>query len=110
MWEGSTRFCQCRNHLVNAALLDHFLTSCHVTSHFLSLKRFLLLEDGEFAYSLSTQLFHKVSNSLSLPFFSNNCLSAVEECRRGFNDITCIPEPPPSISSRLQSPWQLTKC
>ena len=31
-----------------------------MTSHFLSLKRFLLLEDGEFAHSLATQLFHKV--------------------------------------------------
>ena len=46
---------------MNSALLDYFLTSCHVTTHFLSLKRFLLLEDGEFAHTLSSHLFNKVS-------------------------------------------------
>lgn len=53
-----------RNYLVNSALLDHFLSSCHMTNHFLSLKRFLLMEDGEFAHSLATQLFHQVPPSI----------------------------------------------
>lgn len=53
-----------RSHLVNSALLDHFMTSCHMTNHFHSLKKFLLLEDGEFAHSLATGLFQEVPSLL----------------------------------------------
>lgn len=45
-----------RSLLVNQALLDHFIQDCHIERHFTALKRFLLLEDGEFAHIISTQL------------------------------------------------------
>jgi gamma-tubulin complex component 6 len=77
-----------QNHLVNSALLDHFLTSCHVTTHFLSLKRFLLLEDGEFAYTLSSHLFNKLRSGggsrMTSPAFLNPLLqSALDSSLHG---------------------------
>lgn len=62
---GSCRYPCChapcfRSQLVNAALVQHFMTECQILRHFVALKRFLLLEDGEFGLSLSTKLFEEV--------------------------------------------------
>lgn len=70
--------------LVNGALLDYLFTHCQLHQHFLSLKKFLLLEDGEFGHSLSTQLCQQLSfgedwRPLCSPSFLNPLLvSAVE--------------------------------
>lgn len=46
---------------MNKSLLDYLVTHCQLNQHFLTLKRFLLLEDGEFGHSLSTQLSQQLS-------------------------------------------------
>lgn len=54
----------CRADLVNTALVDHFINDLEIKNHFILLKRYLLLEDGEFANVLSSKLFHQVNNTL----------------------------------------------
>lgn len=41
---------------MNKALLDHFLTACSIDTHFTAIKRYLLMEDGEFAHVLCSGL------------------------------------------------------
>ena len=41
---------------MNKALLDHFLGACSIQTHFTAIKRFLLLEDGEFGHVLCSGL------------------------------------------------------
>ncbi len=45
---------------MNSALVEHFITEYQISRHFVALKRFLLLEDGEFGHSLATRLFEEV--------------------------------------------------
>lgn len=52
--------------LVNKAVVDYFFVELGVERHFEALRHFLLMEDGEFAQSLSDLLFEKVSRALSL--------------------------------------------
>ena len=49
-----------RADLVNTALVNHFINDLEIKNHFILLKRYLLLEDGEFANVLSSKLFHQV--------------------------------------------------
>ena len=53
--------------LVNAALLNHLLVDAGLMEHLITLRRFLLLADGEFGARLCTQLFHLVSVQPALP-------------------------------------------
>lgn len=46
--------------LVNKAAVDYFFVELHLETHFEALRHFLLMEDGEFAQSLSDLLFEKV--------------------------------------------------
>lgn len=46
--------------LVNAAIVDYFMEDLSLVDHFVSLRRFLFLEDGEFGQRLSDLLFEKV--------------------------------------------------
>lgn len=46
--------------LVNKAVVDYFFVELGVEKHFQALRHFLLMEDGEFAQSLSDLLFEKV--------------------------------------------------
>lgn len=46
--------------LVNKAVVDYFFVELGVERHFEALRHFLLMEDGEFAQSLSDLLFEKV--------------------------------------------------
>lgn len=46
--------------LVNKAVVDYFFVELGVESHFEVLRHFLLMEDGEFAQSLSDLIFEKV--------------------------------------------------
>lgn len=46
--------------LVNKALVDYYFVELNVEKHFEALRHFLLMEDGEFAQSLSDLLFEKV--------------------------------------------------
>lgn len=46
--------------LVNKAVVDYFFVELGVEGHFEALRHFLLMEDGEFAQSLSDLLFEKV--------------------------------------------------
>lgn len=46
--------------LVNKAVVDYFFVEIGVEKHFEVLRHFLLMEDGEFAQSLSDRLFEKV--------------------------------------------------
>ena len=69
-----------RSELVNEALLQHFTQSCDVVRHFLALKRFLLLEDGEFGHALSTRLCEQLTyggswRELASPAFLNPLLT-----------------------------------
>ena len=52
--------CLYRFKLVNTAIVDYYTTDLNIMTHFITLKRFLLLEDGEFANTLSSRLFEKV--------------------------------------------------
>lgn len=47
--------------LVNKAAVDYFFVELHLETHFEALRHFLLMEDGEFAQSLSDLLFEKVA-------------------------------------------------
>ena len=55
--------CAHRLSLVNAALLNHLLVDAGLIEHLVTLRRFLLLADGEFGTRLGTQLFHLVSTA-----------------------------------------------
>lgn len=46
--------------LVNKAVVDYFFVELRVEKHFEALRHFLLMEDGEFALSLTDRLFEKV--------------------------------------------------
>ncbi|KAG7454749.1 hypothetical protein MATL_G00263030 [Megalops atlanticus] len=48
--------------LVNKAVVDYFFVELRVESHFEALRHFLLMEDGEFAQSLSDLLFEKLGS------------------------------------------------
>lgn len=45
---------------MNKAAVDYFFVELHLETHFEALRHFLLMEDGEFAQSLSDLLFEKV--------------------------------------------------
>ena len=46
---------------MNKAVVDYFFVELNLGAHFEALRHFLLMEDGEFAQSLSDLLFEKVS-------------------------------------------------
>lgn len=46
--------------MVNKAVVDYFFVELSVKKHFEALRHFLLMEDGEFALSLTDRLFEKV--------------------------------------------------
>uniref|UniRef100_A0A8C6TV71 Gamma-tubulin complex component 6 n=1 Tax=Neogobius melanostomus TaxID=47308 RepID=A0A8C6TV71_9GOBI len=48
--------------LVNKAVVDYFFVELGVERHFEALRHFLLMEDGEFAQSLSDRLFEKLGS------------------------------------------------
>uniref|UniRef100_A0A674MTM9 Gamma-tubulin complex component 6 n=1 Tax=Takifugu rubripes TaxID=31033 RepID=A0A674MTM9_TAKRU len=48
--------------LVNKAVVDYFFVDLRVERHFEALRHFLLMEDGEFAQSLSDLLFEKLAS------------------------------------------------
>ncbi|XP_039522007.1 gamma-tubulin complex component 6 isoform X2 [Pimephales promelas] len=48
--------------MVNKAVVDYFFVELGVEKHFKTLRHFLLMEDGEFALSLSDQLFEKLGS------------------------------------------------
>ncbi|XP_043083695.1 gamma-tubulin complex component 6 [Puntigrus tetrazona] len=48
--------------IVNKAVVDYFFVELGVEKHFETLRHFLLMEDGEFALSLSDQLFEKLGS------------------------------------------------
>lgn len=73
-----------RCQLVNQALLDHLISHCQLDHHFLALKRFLLLEDGEFGHALSTKLCQQLHfgsdwQVLCSPSFLNPLLASALE-------------------------------
>ena len=85
---------------MNSALLDHFMTSCHMTNHFHSLKKFLLLEDGEFAHSLATGLFQEVSLLSPFPPSPHLLFSLLPAGARSLpppTHLPSIPQPPPAV-------------
>lgn len=47
---------------MNKAVVDYFFVDLGVERHFEALRHFLLMEDGEFAQSLSDLLFEKVGS------------------------------------------------
>ena len=49
---------------MNQAVVEYLVEEKEIMKHFTALKRFLLLEDGEFAHVLTTRLFEQVSNSV----------------------------------------------
>ncbi|KAK5927706.1 hypothetical protein CgunFtcFv8_012834 [Champsocephalus gunnari] len=66
--------------LVNKAVVDYFFVELGVERHFEALRHFLLMEDGEFAQSLSDLLFEKMGSGqtpgeLLTPFVLNSILS-----------------------------------
>ena len=46
--------------MLSDAIVNYFMVDLNIESQFVALRRYLLLEDGEFAQSLSDQLFNKV--------------------------------------------------
>uniref|UniRef100_A0A8C5NUV1 Gamma-tubulin complex component 6 n=1 Tax=Jaculus jaculus TaxID=51337 RepID=A0A8C5NUV1_JACJA len=66
--------------LVNKAAVDYFFVELHLEAHFEALRHFLLMEDGEFAQSLSDLLFEKLGagqtpGELLNPLVLNSILS-----------------------------------
>ncbi|XP_024118151.2 gamma-tubulin complex component 6, partial [Oryzias melastigma] len=66
--------------LVNKAVVDYFFVEIGVEKHFEVLRHFLLMEDGEFAQSLSDLLFEKMVSGqtpgeLLTPLVLNSILS-----------------------------------
>ncbi|XP_045893556.1 gamma-tubulin complex component 6 [Micropterus dolomieu] len=66
--------------LVNKAVVDYFFVELGVERHFEALRHFLLMEDGEFAQSLSDLLFEKLGSGqtpgeLLTPLVLNSILS-----------------------------------
>ncbi|XP_069048743.1 gamma-tubulin complex component 6 [Lepisosteus oculatus] len=66
--------------LVNKAVVDYFFVELEVERHFEALRHFLLMEDGEFAQSLSDLLFEKLGSGqtpgeLLTPFVLNSILT-----------------------------------
>lgn len=57
---GFSPLCVSSVSLVNKAVVDYFFVDLKVERHFEVLRHFLLMEDGEFAQSLSDLLFEKV--------------------------------------------------
>ncbi|XP_006876476.1 PREDICTED: gamma-tubulin complex component 6 [Chrysochloris asiatica] len=51
--------------LVNKAAVDYFFVELHLETHLEALRHFLLMEDGEFAQSLSDLLFEKLGSGQS---------------------------------------------
>ncbi|XP_069483954.1 gamma-tubulin complex component 6 [Ambystoma mexicanum] len=51
--------------LVNKAIVDYYFVGLNVEKHFEALRHFLLMEDGEFAQSLSDMLFEKLGSGLT---------------------------------------------
>lgn len=51
---------------MNKAAVDYFFVELHLETHFEALRHFLLMEDGEFAQSLSDLLFEKVGVGIRL--------------------------------------------
>ncbi|XP_021114401.1 gamma-tubulin complex component 6 isoform X1 [Heterocephalus glaber] len=71
--------------LVNKAAVDYFFVELHLESHFEALRHFLLMEDGEFAQSLSDLLFEKLGagqtpGELLSPLALNCILSKALQC------------------------------
>lgn len=52
---------------MNKAIVDYYFVELNVEKHFEALRHFLLMEDGEFAQSLSDLLFEKVHAASSKP-------------------------------------------
>lgn len=48
--------------LIDKALLEHLTRNCNLVKHFTALKLFLLMEDGEFAHTLTSVLFEELTN------------------------------------------------
>ena len=46
--------------MVNSAVVSYFMENLKLVGHFETLKKFLFMEDGEFSFSLTQQLFEKV--------------------------------------------------
>ncbi|XP_014842929.1 PREDICTED: gamma-tubulin complex component 6 isoform X1 [Poecilia mexicana] len=66
--------------LVNKAIVDYFFVDLGVERHFEALRHFLLMEDGEFAQSLSDLIFEKMASGqtpgeLLTPLVLNSILS-----------------------------------
>ncbi|XP_004438106.1 PREDICTED: gamma-tubulin complex component 6 [Ceratotherium simum simum] len=71
--------------LVNKAAVDYFFVELHLEAHFEALRHFLLMEDGEFAQSLSDLLFEKLGagqtpGELLNPLVLNSVLSKALQC------------------------------
>nr|XP_051695172.1 gamma-tubulin complex component 6 [Oryctolagus cuniculus] len=71
--------------LVNKAAVDYFFVELHLETHFEALRHFLLMEDGEFAQSLSDLLFEKLGagqtpGELLSPLSLNTALSKALRC------------------------------
>ena len=52
--------CSRRISLVNEMVLTYFMTELKMNHHFTMLRRYMLMEDGEFSQCLADQLFEKV--------------------------------------------------
>lgn len=77
MYSAPLLFCVSSVSLVNKAVVDYFFVDLGVERHFEALRHFLLMEDGEFAQSLSDLLFEKVRG---FRYYRNS--SHVREARR----------------------------
>ena len=56
--------------MLSDAVVNYFLVDLDIERHFVALRRYLLLQDGEYTLSLTDQLFNKVftpSLARSLP-------------------------------------------
>ncbi|XP_072181800.1 gamma-tubulin complex component 6-like [Diadema setosum] len=52
--------------LVNQSILDYFLVELRIDKHFVALRRFLFLQDGEFGQALCDQIFDKLAHCVHL--------------------------------------------
>lgn len=63
--------------LVNKAVVDYYFVELSLEKHFEALRHFLLMEDGEFAQSLSDLLFEKVPAGVQTRLWAHSCAGSL---------------------------------
>ena len=101
---------------MNKAVVDYFFVELNLGAHFEALRHFLLMEDGEFAQSLSDLLFEKVSlggpgaRVAALGLEQGGGQEAADSLSHGYfgaawGSVDCQPQPSNQSRPGRESTW-----